>query len=99
MNTGDAISLGSFKVQERSLVSLAKVQESESFRLYPNPVRNVINVVGTEHSYRIYSISGELVQSGEIEANNTQVNVEELQRGVYFYKTNNDQEFVRFVKL
>lgn len=58
--------------------------EQNTFRMYPNPTTNVVNF-SKEISATVFDITGKKVLSFE---NATSVNVSQLNKGVYFVKTN-----------
>ena len=65
---------------------------NKSFTIYPNPVKNKLyfenNMIGL--NYKIYTVSGKLVQSGIV--NHSSIDVTLLGKGVYFLKINNKTE-------
>jgi len=73
---------------------------SSSASLYPNPASSVINIQSenfTASEYSIYNILGKLVADGKTDtANDTQINIENLDKGIYFLKINNN--YLKFIK-
>lgn len=73
-----------------------------SLVLSPNPVNNILNLnIGNENvkSYRIYTVSGSLIQSDNI--NNNQVSVQNLRKGFYLINaiTTEGKEYTsKFIK-
>ncbi|MDV6167967.1 T9SS type A sorting domain-containing protein [Flavobacterium sp. DG1-102-2] len=69
-------------------------------RLYPNPASNVVNLKSDNvmvSEYAIYNILGKLVAESKItETNNAQINIESLEKGIYFVKANN--HYLKFIK-
>lgn len=62
---------------------------AKQIRLWPNPVRDRINVnLGAAGSctYEIYSISGKSVRRGKSEASNWSMDLTELEKGVYLLR-------------
>lgn len=66
--------------------ALPQVQEEKTFTLYPNPVENEVNVTAknTIDEIRIYSATGQLVGQETIHATRATVDVDHLQKGIYF---------------
>ncbi|MFD2822446.1 immunoglobulin-like domain-containing protein [Lacinutrix iliipiscaria] len=71
------------------------------FKFYPNPVKgNILNVElleGDEFSYKIINMIGQTVRSGNSEG---QVNVSQLEAGMYFIEINDGEEIMtkKFIK-
>lgn len=67
-----------------------KIQE---ITLYPNPVRNVLNVNVPSKTgpstYRVYSVSGNVVLNGVIASSSEQLDMSGLERGLYFIEIQN----------
>lgn len=66
--------------------ALPQVQEEKTFTLYPNPAENEVNVTAknTIDEIRIYSATGQLVGQETIHATRATVDVDHLQKGIYF---------------
>ena len=65
--------------------SLAGVKVDSAINIYPNPVKEVLNItVQGNYSYQIYSESGQMVMSGE--TSEKSLNVEKLTAGLYIVK-------------
>ncbi len=75
---------------ECSTASIINKNNIENFKVYPNPVKNVIHIsVGSEfigNRYAITSISGQKVSEGKIEKEKSVVNIQDLSDGIYFVK-------------
>lgn len=66
------------------------------FTLYPNPARDLVTIEGSNSSnimsYKIVDLNGRSVKSMEnINENSTQINISDLQSGVYMMTINSDQ--------
>lgn len=80
--------------------SLPEISE-ESFNVYPTIASdfiqiNFLNAVQT--SYSILNSLGEVVSVGNIQNSNTLVNIESLEKGVYFVRIDNIQLSKRFIR-
>lgn len=75
-------STDSFSLEDASKNSL---EFASSFKVFPNPVQNKLTLSGsnTIDSFKIYNVLGSLVLQGKSLQNSLEVNVSELQRGVY----------------
>ena len=75
---------------------------STAFNIYPNPVNDVLFIENGNNieEVSIYTITGVMVYSEQCVSNNVQVNVSELEGGVYIIKvrTENNEIINRFVK-
>lgn len=86
-------------VWSNSVNGLSSV-ESQSLKLYPNPVQDILNIQSDEASYvEIRNIQGELIRELEIKAGTTTISLESLPGGMYFLQAKNAQmTSIRFVK-
>ena len=89
-----------------SVLKVATSQENESISLYPNPVRDKLNVTLPESSrpekILIYDHSGQLLK--EVRTNGTnimEINVEDLPAGMYLLETSDQSTInrIRFTRL
>ena len=73
-----------------------------TFNIYPNPVNDVLFIENGNNieEVSIYTITGVMVYNEQCVSNNVQVNVSELEGGVYIIKvrTENNEIINRFVK-
>jgi hypothetical protein len=69
---------------------------TSSFTVYPNPARNLVSVEGSNDanivSYKIADLNGRIVKSVEtINSTSVQINISDLQSGVYMMTINSDK--------
>ena len=73
-----------------------------TFNIYPNPVNDVLFIENGNNieEVSIYTITGVMVYNEQCVSNNVQVNVSELEGGIYIIKvrTENNEVINRFVK-
>lgn len=73
-----------------------------SFRMYPNPVENVLHLDQLENASRveIYNVVGKLVQTVEDFGNNVSINTSDFNSGVYFVTVhiNGTVQSTKFIK-
>ena len=79
---------------EATLAITASVNDENlnTISVYPNPVKNTINIQGNESqnlSFNLMNILGQSVLKGTI--SNQQINVSNLEEGIYLLKLNNNQ--------
>ena len=70
----------------------------KTFTIYPNPTQANLHIVKTDGTanYEVYSILGSKVLSGTIDTTNTNINVANLDKGVYLLKIGNAvQKFIK----
>lgn len=63
---------------------------TEAFKVYPNPVHNLLYISGndsTPYPYSLFTIDGRLLLRGEVQ-NGDPVDVSELPSGIYILKVN-----------
>lgn len=74
----------------------------ESFRFYPNPVKDVLNLDSQEiiDSVEVYNIMGQQVHYETPEVSEAEINISDLKSGVYFIKVsiNNKQKTFKILK-
>ena len=65
----------------------AVVESMDQVSIYPNPVKNTLNIGGinAEYSYAMYNGMGQMVANGTANGN-TQINVSGMAQGVYFLR-------------
>ena len=79
---------------------------NQTFRLFPNPVRNWLQLeipINTTGQIRIYSVTGQELFNRKIDTKNSldRINVQRLKAGVYFLEIRSDtgmvfrQKFIR----
>jgi hypothetical protein len=79
--------------------------EAVSVRVYPNPASDVLNVVlngQVTNTVEIYSSLGQKVYTGETAGAQIQINISNLQKGIYFLKVYDEvsgrQQTLSFIK-
>lgn len=81
-------------------LQLDKLKESQIY-IYPNPSRNIINIVGTQGNfeYEIYDPTGKLIE--ENTTTMTYLNIESYGKGIYYIKIieNNTLTTIMFSKM
>lgn len=85
------------------LVSVIKIR-SNNIYLYPNPVKNKLNIKTPNLSitnFKIFNLHGQLVKSGALKNNITSISVENLSDGFYSIILSTDKSINRkcFIKL
>ena len=67
----------------------------EQVMLYPNPVKSILNVSVQQspekYNYKIYNVAGKMVLSGNMVSNPQQIDLSELNKGLYFIELQSDQ--------
>ena len=80
--------------------SLGKDLDPSFLSIFPNPALDIIEINGVSDEFRsfsVYSVSGELLHSGELAKGDNRINIEFLTEGVYFIDL--ADHLFRFVKL
>ncbi len=74
-----------------------KKQEIHSIKIYPNPANRIIHVdeIPTFDTYRILDTQGSIVQEGQIISTNLQVNISNLQDGIYILELTGKFESIK----
>lgn len=79
-----------------NITGLSEIEIS-SFKVYPNPFKETFKIEtedGSFHLYKIYCISGQIVDSGQINRSTCTINTQNWKPGVYILEIDNS-----FVKL
>lgn len=84
-----------------TLIAAEEKGSEFDFKLYPNPVENVLNVNmfdNRDSSYRIYNLTGQVLKAGNL--NNQEINVSDLTAGMYIFEANDGQKTIakKFLK-
>ena len=81
-------------------VDILTVNENKDLQIFPNPVTNILNIKGLESSfeYKIYSLSGELINEGVSADYN--IKLGKMAAGVYILnlKTEEKRYSLKFIK-
>jgi len=60
--------------------------QSSSFKLYPNPATNVLNISGLQGTVEIVNIAGQIVERVTVDNDTYTLNISRLNKGMYFVK-------------
>jgi len=79
-------------------LSISTTELSEMAVLYPNPATNYLKISGLKQQklYTIYTITGQEILK-QIAVNNKEIRIENLSKGMYFFKFENGQ-MIKFIK-
>ena len=66
------------------VTGISETSISEGFRVFPNPARGRVNIVGGSGEYRIANVMGQVLMTGSIQGDTQQVDISQLPSGVYF---------------
>lgn len=94
-NTTSLISSALSSTQSADLSTLGSTQfASKDFRVYPNPVKNILNVSfdSVIANVAIYNLLGQEVMSKSVNANEGTIDVSALNSGTYFVKVYADNQ-------
>ncbi len=73
--------------------------KNEKLVLYPNPVKDILNIEvndSKDYYYQIYNLSGQLVKEGKFQ--NKQTDISSLKTGYYLIRVNNSEIMVKILK-
>ena len=90
-NSGGSITVAYYYIDDVSVVDVTGVQDYDyknQISIYPSPASDFVNVNysnknNTELTLNIYNLIGGLVKSEQLQDNQKQINVEDLNNGVY----------------
>ena len=104
LKTGNGIEL-LFIDQKQIQTQVYDFQNSneKGFKIYPNPVTSLLNIeLDTNLSnkkYTITSVDGRILYSGKCQTGITQIEVNSLKSGIYFFNIEDSRNCIRFFKL
>lgn len=66
---------------------------SNEISIYPNPARKFVTINATANStINIYDITGKIIMNETLRASNQQINIEKLNKGIYFVNINSENK-------
>ena len=78
-----------------------KTFEANSFKIYPNPASSVLNIKANDNlanqPFIITDTLGKIVLKGKLNEGDNSINVEQLSKGIYYFKVANDKAS-KFIK-
>ena len=81
-------------IYRRGRLSALSIEENQNkdVLIYPNPATNLIHIEGVDGptAYKILSLEGKELETGEVSKNNTNICVKELTPGSYILTLNNE---------
>lgn len=98
-NPANSANWGTIIVQD--LASIDESNNVNSVILYPSPSSNLIEItVAYGGSFQILDLSGNIIKNGTLAPGSTAINVENLEKGYYFFIFENEmsKETIRFIK-
>ncbi len=102
VNATILIAAGDFKIygNKPSSLGVTNFALSQDIYLYPNPSSTYFTINTNTSKVEIYSITGQLVKSFNTnQTKDSQFNVSDLNKGVYFVKALNEKNEVKVMKL
>ena len=94
--------IDSVDVQYNNFLSV-KPEKATTINVFPNPANEMLNVnienLSSNGTISIYDIAGKTVLSTEIKNGKNQLNVADLNAGVYFYTIRNNKDIIETKKL
>ena len=84
---GPVIRIDNVSVEAASAASLADLEQF-SFKSYPNPAKDIINISAAKNidKIQIYDLLGKEVLNRNVESRSTEINVSNLAKGMYLVK-------------
>lgn len=76
-------------------LSGVRLEDNEAFKIYPNPVKEILNInVGDSfiNNVKIFSMYGQLIREISNPGNQSQIDVNNLASGTYFIRFTSDKE-------
>jgi hypothetical protein len=92
VDNGNRITFNNIAVHGTQLPLAVEENFSLQYTVYPNPVTDVINVVGINTTsavtFKLFAIDGKQIKNGKVE--NTQINFSDLSKGLYLLQLEAD---------
>lgn len=72
-----------------------QTSDNKAFSLYPNPAVDYFSLSfdikdGTDLTLNIYNVIGELIRTEKLQQNQQQINIEDLNNGIYVFEIKSD---------
>lgn len=82
------IPAGQFRIfgNQSSVLSSSNFEVEQSLVIYPNPTKNTVSVSSEIEKMEVYTLSGQLIKRFENISANKELNIQELQQGMYLIK-------------
>ena len=99
-----AIVTGTLKLDYIGLVILLNTENqlAQQITIYPNPVGDILTITSQAQidQYRIYDVTGSLISEGKLENSPGQIDVSNLNSGMYFIELNSENRSAtrKFIK-
>ena len=66
------------------ITTVPSMLAADGFKVFPNPCKGQVNIVGGSGTYRISNVMGQVLMTGTIDGDSQQVDVSRLSKGMYF---------------
>lgn len=100
-SAGEYFNLSQIKLSSGSYENTAssKIDSESNLHIYPNPAESyfVVENAVINENLKIFNVGGKLIKTQTMKSSNEKINIEELNRGIYFVKID-DREAVRLIK-
>ena len=99
-NSSETTSFCVTSTSQAQMESMASVDESvteDKVEMYPNPAANTLNIAAADFDakqYAIKDISGRILMTGNIDGDNTIVDISSLASGIYIVVVSNGSEAI-----
>ncbi|OIQ17630.1 MAG: alpha-amylase [Flavobacterium sp. MedPE-SWcel] len=91
---------GEFKIfGNKPALLKSETLTAQAITLYPNPTTNSFSINIPTQKVEVYSLTGQLVKVFNNTIENTPLNIDELNNGMYFVRVTNDSNQVNTIKL
>ncbi|WP_339661992.1 glycosyl hydrolase 53 family protein [uncultured Polaribacter sp.] len=95
-----SIAMDAFLDKNILAVNDFEIENTDLFKLYPNPNNDIITIKGIKNnltSIKIYDIKGKKIKSIKTDSISKIIDISDLKIGIYFFKINNTQS-IKFLK-
>lgn len=95
-----SIAMDAFLDKNTLAVHDFEIQNTDLFKLYPNPNNDIITIKGIKNnltSIKIYDIKGKKIRSIKTDSISKTIDISDLRNGIYFFKINNSTS-IKFLK-
>lgn len=86
-----------YNMPNPTTVGITQLNNNEIFKIYPNPAKDFINIKNAKGNYIITDLLGQVVKQIEITSTTQAINIQELNSGVYFLISNEDNSSKKFI--
>lgn len=85
-----------YNMPDPTTVGITQLNNTEIFKVYPNPTTNILNIANGQGNYIITDVFGRMLKEVSITSDNFKLNIAGFKSGVYFLVS--EENSIKFIK-